>query len=496
MFNDKSGQLMLISAFMLAMAVVVISLMLNNVIYAGNLAYVGFMDQTRYDDLNFKQTTAAEMNYAYNKYIDSVPQDFNAYNMYIENYKDTINSITSIKGRYIELEPASVFDPHALIHQHNQKSLSIYSKYSSARYAITTGTDTVPKYTIVLSDPSQSYIINNGVSKTSFTVEVKQDGSPVPDKTVNFWSSSNYGKFTAVSPVSGKTDNQGELTVDYSDTGSAGFVDIIAYIGSDRSDSKRISVTSATQPTYIIDVAPHSTQSAPLNFISTLSDANILEFTVTVTDAYNNPQSGVTVQFHIVNALTNTVRDTSSITDIPYGNTGNLVTGPTGTLTVYYHDTGENMPDMAKFYVTDDDGQNPSNDVYIDCQSPNMYDGNPVIASTPIVPDRHANAYTITIPVDFNPLVDCNIVTVAGPTSDVAEVTISNTYFSQTGPSTGNLVIVVNIPANVNPPFTLTYNARFTATCNEPGHNPTYSKDGTVTVTGNKDSVIASVTYP
>jgi hypothetical protein len=73
MFNDKSGQLMLISAFMLAMMVVTISLLLNNVIYSSNLAYDGFMDQSRYDNLCYKQVTANEMNYAYKYYYVTNP---------------------------------------------------------------------------------------------------------------------------------------------------------------------------------------------------------------------------------------------------------------------------------------------------------------------------------------------------------------------------------------------------------------------------------------
>jgi pimeloyl-ACP methyl ester carboxylesterase len=99
MGKDKSGQVMLISAFMLAIVVVAITLMLNNVIYSSNMAYVGYMDQSRYDDLSYKQATANEATYAHYAYVS----DSAKYGTYMDDYKKCLNNLSSAKGGYIEL---------------------------------------------------------------------------------------------------------------------------------------------------------------------------------------------------------------------------------------------------------------------------------------------------------------------------------------------------------------------------------------------------------
>ncbi len=51
--SDKSGQVMLATAFLMAIVLTFIALMLNNVVYYNNISYTGLMDQG-YDDISIK----------------------------------------------------------------------------------------------------------------------------------------------------------------------------------------------------------------------------------------------------------------------------------------------------------------------------------------------------------------------------------------------------------------------------------------------------------
>lgn len=487
MFNDKSGQLMLISAFLLAIAVVTISLMLNNVIYASNLAYVGFMDQSRYDDICFKQVTAREMNYAYAQHHGT-----QAYTDYLTDYKDTINRITSTKGRYIEFDTCSITDPHPLTDSHNdQHMLSIYGKSSSASYAISTGTDMPvipPTYDIVLQQPNPMSIQNNGIEQATLTVDVtdKITLAGVSGVKVKFWYDRIDGKITDSSgdtqPVDGwPTDSNGKVIVYYTaDNGAlSGIVNIYAYTDSAQSGSQGLSITSLTPPAIIIDLAPH-TPPAQLSVISEY--ANTVMLTVTVTDSNNYPLSSVIVQF-------NTDRSGASVTD-DHGNS-DMVTGPSGTLTVYYHDTDQN-PGIGHVWVTDTSGSFSSNVVSISCQPKVVCDHDPTIDSTASFPTTHSgNIYTINIPVEFTLQAqeDIQVNTIEVIPAGVITIVNPQPYFTR---ATDLLTVTTLITSN--PTFTIKLGVTCTGYCTT--HNVDYCKDGTLTITGDKNAVKATLSFP
>jgi len=125
MLKDRSGQLMLISALLLAMMVVAITLMLNNVIYSSNMAYVGFMDQSRYDDLAYKQATSREAIYAY-----SAETTDPLFVKHMEDYEKALNNITSMKGQYVDLD-SQITSTGPMTHTRTLTQLSIYGKDSN-----------------------------------------------------------------------------------------------------------------------------------------------------------------------------------------------------------------------------------------------------------------------------------------------------------------------------------------------------------------------------
>ena len=71
--KDDSGQVMLTNAILFAIIIIVISLMLNNIIYATNVAYIGFMDGSKYEDLSIRQMTTKEATCAFQDYLPSSP---------------------------------------------------------------------------------------------------------------------------------------------------------------------------------------------------------------------------------------------------------------------------------------------------------------------------------------------------------------------------------------------------------------------------------------
>jgi len=131
MLKDLSGQLMLISAFLLAMMVVAITMMLNNVIYSSNMAYISFIDQSRYDDLSYKQATIKEAIYA-----EAV--DRSNYNAYMQDYAKSLNNITSMRGRYVDLLTYTT-SSGPLSNTKTRTELSISGKNSNISYVIYTG---------------------------------------------------------------------------------------------------------------------------------------------------------------------------------------------------------------------------------------------------------------------------------------------------------------------------------------------------------------------
>lgn len=102
--DDSSGQALLTFGFLFAITITIIALMLNNIIYTNNQAYIGFMDQSQYSDQSIKSATANQVAGAY---MDS-KGDLASFTACMDNYTRAMNIVLMTKGRYIELTPLTV----------------------------------------------------------------------------------------------------------------------------------------------------------------------------------------------------------------------------------------------------------------------------------------------------------------------------------------------------------------------------------------------------
>ncbi|MCD1294742.1 hypothetical protein CUJ83_06985 [Methanocella sp. CWC-04] len=166
--RDDSGQFLLTSAFILAFAIIAITLMLNNVIFSSNMAYVGMMDQSRYDALSLKQATAKEISYAYN--YTKGDADSSRFDKYTDDYEKALNGLYGIKSKQVTITSTPyripISDPLAVTETESQ--LSIIGRNSNLTYKIFTGnplsSGTTPGGT------SSGYKINIIPSKYNVTV--------------------------------------------------------------------------------------------------------------------------------------------------------------------------------------------------------------------------------------------------------------------------------------------------------------------------------------
>jgi hypothetical protein len=259
MGKDKSGQVMLISAFMLAIVVVAITLMLNNVIYSSNMAYVGYMDQSRYDDLSYKQATADEAAYAYYAYVG----DSAKYNTYMGDYEKCLNNLSSAKGGYIELTSNTAPATNPLLTTDTESHLSIYGKNSKTSYDIYTGSsNTAPPAPTATPLPTSYQLLLTAVPSSfeygdtdgsDLSVRVTSGGAAQPNVSVLFsLSNTSLGDVMCIDgvshiPASGLiSDQDGYVYAKFVGTLFAGTETIRAYNGS--KNLSNIAVITITQP--------------------------------------------------------------------------------------------------------------------------------------------------------------------------------------------------------------------------------------------------------
>lgn len=136
--SDKSGQVMLATAFLLAITLTFIALMLNNVIYYNNISYTGFMDQA-YDDNSIKNIVTKAAISAYN---DSLGVQ-SAFEDQMRDLAKSLNNGTLSEGSYVVISPPTFFEliyssaPSTPYHS-TTFDLTIYSKGLSKTYSIQT----------------------------------------------------------------------------------------------------------------------------------------------------------------------------------------------------------------------------------------------------------------------------------------------------------------------------------------------------------------------
>ncbi len=187
--SDKSGQVMLATAFLLAIALTFIALMLNNVVYYNNISYTGLMDQG-YDDLSIKNIVASEAISAYSEY----PHTQSKFDDRMRDLANSLNNGTLPEGSYVVISPPlpsdfHVWDPTGT-YQSTKFQLTIYSKGLSKTYTIKTKYSPpvatpipIPAPTVmdckvnITSPVNNPIIFQDGTNHTCVTIKVTYPNS-------------------------------------------------------------------------------------------------------------------------------------------------------------------------------------------------------------------------------------------------------------------------------------------------------------------------------
>lgn len=222
--RDDSGQLIIISGFIIALGVITLTIMLNSVIYAGNSAYEGTMDMPSNNIQYLDQLTCREANNAYYYANSSGTFDINKYNSYMGSYSKNLTLIYAQKGDSVQVTGNSfdqtnkiataniVYNDTVIAYQHSAsiniapKSLSdslmtpvvgnpialglvVGSSYRDVNGTVNVSTSTTITFTVTLLDKSGAEIraqnIPVNVSTTYGTL----------DKTFDYTTSSGYATF-------------------------------------------------------------------------------------------------------------------------------------------------------------------------------------------------------------------------------------------------------------------------------------------------------------
>jgi len=111
--ND-SAQLLLIAGFAIGVGIVVITVMLNNVIYASNMASESSIDTSRYDIANAIQTTTEAYQDAYRYALDGSNNttDDTQYRKYIGSYSRKASQNYAIAGFTFHLQDHDYSEPY------------------------------------------------------------------------------------------------------------------------------------------------------------------------------------------------------------------------------------------------------------------------------------------------------------------------------------------------------------------------------------------------
>lgn len=99
--EDDRGQLMLLAAFMIGFSLVVVTLMLNSILYSGNVAFESSTDPMRYDIQNIRELSASEFRYAY--------KNGNMTDAYTRNLSRGLNTLFGVHGVSIQLVNGTIF---------------------------------------------------------------------------------------------------------------------------------------------------------------------------------------------------------------------------------------------------------------------------------------------------------------------------------------------------------------------------------------------------
>ncbi|UGV39957.1 hypothetical protein J7W08_07455 [Methanococcoides orientis] len=111
---DDSAQLLLLAAFAIGFTLVITTIMLNNVIYASNMASESTSDISNYEISNIAQMTDEATRAAYNdskSYSDETARDANI-TAYIDSYANEISTIYAFRGLSLSFDDSNLTEAY------------------------------------------------------------------------------------------------------------------------------------------------------------------------------------------------------------------------------------------------------------------------------------------------------------------------------------------------------------------------------------------------
>lgn len=349
--KDSSGQVILTSAILLAIIIVIVALMLNNIIYATNVAYIGFMDGSKYEDLSIRQLTINEATRAI--YEDSNDGTTIA-TTHMSDYLKQLNYLTNSKGKYIEISTLNPLPPTAMGTVDTRYDLRIINKDSTVNYAILTGDPAVSGTTYTPPTVSFRNMPTSVTEGTSVLLQVHLSNPYDSPIVVNY-------VITPISPT---------VSSDYTSSPSS-----LTFNAGDQ--DKYVTITANKDNTYNNNV--------PKNFEITLNpelpaDITPASATLSIVDIDQDPSVPATPQMTI-----------QSITaSRPAG--GNDKKDVTVTLTV--QNTGSSQLTNVQFALTVTPTDEKSKNTYTITSGqsfPATIDGNTIVTYTWVVKTQNEN---------------------------------------------------------------------------------------------------------
>lgn len=110
--DDDSAQLLLIAGFAIGVGIVVFTVMLNNVIYASNMASDSSTETSSFELGNVLALTSKAYSDAYTSAISSGTFDSSAFKTYLSSYEDQVVKSFALSGTSLNIENSSLINAH------------------------------------------------------------------------------------------------------------------------------------------------------------------------------------------------------------------------------------------------------------------------------------------------------------------------------------------------------------------------------------------------
>lgn len=110
--DDDSAQMLLIAGFAIGVGIVIFTVMLNNVIYASNMASDSSIETSSFELGNVLALTSQAYGDAYKSAISSGTFDSNVFKAYLSSYQGEVAKFFALSGTSLEIENSSLINAH------------------------------------------------------------------------------------------------------------------------------------------------------------------------------------------------------------------------------------------------------------------------------------------------------------------------------------------------------------------------------------------------